>query len=177
MGKYAVINPATGETEKEYLDISDDDLEAAIAAQPVEVLRRLARRHFSDAALRQSALDERDACYRTLGRALARALTPHRGFNATAEAIRKLMKHYRDDGPWRFQRGGPAPADPLMAVMHRALTLDPEVRSRQTIGRALSATRSKSPLSMDGTQPHGASQHRIARKRNAADHQSDHRRR
>ena len=32
MGKYAVINPATGETVKEYPDLSDDDLEAAIAA-------------------------------------------------------------------------------------------------------------------------------------------------
>jgi len=32
MGKYAVINPATGETEKEYDDISDADLEAAIGA-------------------------------------------------------------------------------------------------------------------------------------------------
>jgi succinate-semialdehyde dehydrogenase/glutarate-semialdehyde dehydrogenase len=32
MGKYAVINPATRETEKEYEQISDDDLEAAIAA-------------------------------------------------------------------------------------------------------------------------------------------------
>jgi succinate-semialdehyde dehydrogenase / glutarate-semialdehyde dehydrogenase len=32
MGKYAVINPATGETEKEYPQISDGDLEAAIAA-------------------------------------------------------------------------------------------------------------------------------------------------
>ncbi len=32
MGKYAVINPATGETEKDYPDISDGDLEAAIAA-------------------------------------------------------------------------------------------------------------------------------------------------
>ena len=32
MGKYAVINPATGETVKEYPEISDDDLSAAIAA-------------------------------------------------------------------------------------------------------------------------------------------------
>ncbi len=32
MGKYSVINPATGETEKEYPQISDEDLEAAIAA-------------------------------------------------------------------------------------------------------------------------------------------------
>ena len=32
MGKYAVVNPATGETVKEYPDISDDELEAAIAA-------------------------------------------------------------------------------------------------------------------------------------------------
>src|SRR4051812_24502882 len=32
MGKYAVINPATGETEKEYPTISDEELEAAIAA-------------------------------------------------------------------------------------------------------------------------------------------------
>jgi len=32
MGKYAVINPATGETVKEYPEISDDELEAAIAA-------------------------------------------------------------------------------------------------------------------------------------------------
>ncbi len=32
MSKYAVINPATGETVKEYPQISDDDLEAAIAA-------------------------------------------------------------------------------------------------------------------------------------------------
>jgi len=31
MGKYAVVNPATGETEKEYPDISDGELEAAIA--------------------------------------------------------------------------------------------------------------------------------------------------
>src|SRR3954447_12962859 len=32
MGKYAVINPATGETLKEYPDMSDEELEAAIAA-------------------------------------------------------------------------------------------------------------------------------------------------
>ena len=32
MGKYAVINPATGETEKDYPDISDGDFEAAVAA-------------------------------------------------------------------------------------------------------------------------------------------------
>ena len=32
MGKYAVINPATGETVKEYPEISDDDLGAAIDA-------------------------------------------------------------------------------------------------------------------------------------------------
>ncbi len=32
MGKYAVINPATGETEKDYPEISDSDLEAAMAA-------------------------------------------------------------------------------------------------------------------------------------------------
>jgi succinate-semialdehyde dehydrogenase / glutarate-semialdehyde dehydrogenase len=32
MGKYAVINPATGDTEKDYREISDEDLSAAIAA-------------------------------------------------------------------------------------------------------------------------------------------------
>jgi hypothetical protein len=32
LGKYAVVNPATGETEKEYPDISDGELEAAVAA-------------------------------------------------------------------------------------------------------------------------------------------------
>src|SRR5688572_24486797 len=32
MGKYAVINPATGQTEKEFEQISDDALQAAIAA-------------------------------------------------------------------------------------------------------------------------------------------------
>ena len=32
MGKYAVINPATGKTEKDYPEISDSDLEAAMAA-------------------------------------------------------------------------------------------------------------------------------------------------
>ena len=32
MGKYAVINPATGETVKEYPDLSDEELSAAIAA-------------------------------------------------------------------------------------------------------------------------------------------------
>jgi succinate-semialdehyde dehydrogenase/glutarate-semialdehyde dehydrogenase len=32
MGKYAVINPASGETVKEYAQISDDDLQSAIAA-------------------------------------------------------------------------------------------------------------------------------------------------
>jgi succinate-semialdehyde dehydrogenase/glutarate-semialdehyde dehydrogenase len=32
LGKYAVVNPATGETEKEYPEISDEELEAAIAA-------------------------------------------------------------------------------------------------------------------------------------------------
>ena len=32
MGKYAVINPATGETVKEYPEMSDEELEAAIAA-------------------------------------------------------------------------------------------------------------------------------------------------
>ena len=32
MGKYSVVNPATGETVKEYPQISDEDLSAAIAA-------------------------------------------------------------------------------------------------------------------------------------------------
>ena len=32
MGKYAVVNPATGETEKDYPDLSDSELEGAIAA-------------------------------------------------------------------------------------------------------------------------------------------------
>jgi succinate-semialdehyde dehydrogenase / glutarate-semialdehyde dehydrogenase len=32
MGKYAVINPATGDTVKDYPEISDDDLSAALAA-------------------------------------------------------------------------------------------------------------------------------------------------
>ena len=32
MGKYSVVNPATGETEKDYPQISDEDLSAAIAA-------------------------------------------------------------------------------------------------------------------------------------------------
>src|SRR4051794_6089068 len=32
MGKYSVVNPATGETVKEYPQISDDDLSAALAA-------------------------------------------------------------------------------------------------------------------------------------------------
>jgi succinate-semialdehyde dehydrogenase / glutarate-semialdehyde dehydrogenase len=32
MGKYSVVNPATGETVKEYPQISDKDLSAAIAA-------------------------------------------------------------------------------------------------------------------------------------------------
>ena len=32
MGKYAVVNPATGETVKEYPEISDEELAAAIAA-------------------------------------------------------------------------------------------------------------------------------------------------
>src|SRR5688572_26816118 len=32
MGKYAVINPATGETVKDYPEISDEDLSAAMAA-------------------------------------------------------------------------------------------------------------------------------------------------
>src|SRR5438105_3244930 len=64
------------------------DLEAAIAALPVEELRRLAKRHFSDAALRQHELDERDWCYRAMGRALAKTLPPRRGFYGTAQAIR-----------------------------------------------------------------------------------------
>src|SRR5205085_535237 len=42
------------------------DLEAAIAAQPVEALRRFRDRHLGDAALRQKLLDERDGCYRAL---------------------------------------------------------------------------------------------------------------
>ena len=32
MSKYAVVNPATGETVQEYPEISDEDLSAAIAA-------------------------------------------------------------------------------------------------------------------------------------------------
>jgi succinate-semialdehyde dehydrogenase / glutarate-semialdehyde dehydrogenase len=32
MGKYSVVNPATGETVKEYPQISDEDLSTAIAA-------------------------------------------------------------------------------------------------------------------------------------------------
>src|SRR2546430_269488 len=40
------------------------DLESTITAQPVEVLRSLAMRHLSKAALRQHELNQRDACYR-----------------------------------------------------------------------------------------------------------------
>ena len=32
MSKYSVVNPATGETVKEYPEISDEDLSAAITA-------------------------------------------------------------------------------------------------------------------------------------------------
>ena len=32
MGKYSVVNPATGQTVKEYPQISDEDLSAAITA-------------------------------------------------------------------------------------------------------------------------------------------------
>jgi hypothetical protein len=123
------------------------NLEAAIAEHPVEALRRASARHFSLAALRQRMLDERDACYR----ALASSLPAQRSGYGLAEAIRKEMKRYRDDGSWRFDRGGAPPADPRKRLMHRILTLDqgnegPIIRSRQTIGRALAGTRSKTRL-------------------------------
>jgi hypothetical protein len=90
------------------------DLDAAIAALPVEALR-LAKRRFSDAALRQVALDERDACYRTL----AVGLAPARSGYAMALAIQTALARYRDRGPWRFERGRKAPVDPPRALMHR----------------------------------------------------------
>ena len=118
------------------------DLDRAIVAQPVEVLRGLAKRHFSRAALRQHELNQRDACYR----ALAGILPPKRGGYAIAQAIRAEMRRYRD-GAWRFDRARPAPADPRRALMHRIFELDGgEIRSRGAITRALAATRSKSAL-------------------------------
>jgi len=116
------------------------NFEQAIATQPVEALRR-AKRRFTDAALRQRELNERDGCYR----ALARTLPPARSGYAMARAMQTMLERYRDRGPWRFDRGRKAPADPVMALMHRILTLDREViRSRSTIERGLAGSRSKS---------------------------------
>ena len=134
-------------------DIVPPDLDAAIAALPVEALRQLGTRRFSDAALRQQGLNQRDAAYR----GLAALLPPAGSGYAIALAIRAKLRRYRD-GPWRFEPGREAPSDPVRALMHRILTLDRgKIRSRHTIERALSGTRSKSPERMSDTRPHGQS--------------------
>jgi len=82
------------------------NFDQALAAQPAETLRALAKRRFSRAALRQQELNERDACYR----ALAGALPPKRAGYARQRAIQAKLEAYRT-GPWRFERDRPAPAD------------------------------------------------------------------
>src|SRR5207248_692827 len=105
-----------------------------IAAQPIEVLRGLAKRHFTDEALRQRELAERDNCYRML----ARTLPPRVSGYAMASLIRATLMQYRDRGAWRFERDREPPADPVRALMYRILTLDDgAIRARSTIERAL----------------------------------------
>lgn len=104
---------------------------------PVEELRLLKARYFSDAALRRRALDERDDCLA----AMSADIEGYRSGYALAKAIRAKLLRYESTA-WRFQRGRPAPLDQPLALMHRILELDNgKVRSRRTIAKALAAVR------------------------------------
>ena len=121
--------------------VSAANLEEVIAEQPIEKRRRLRDRHFSRAALRQSMLDERDACLRVL----SDTLPPQPSGYAMAKQIAAELDHYQKDGSWRFDRNRAPPEDPKKAAMWRILTLDNEtIRSRSVIEKALAGSRSKS---------------------------------
>jgi hypothetical protein len=125
------------------------DLEQILARQPIELLKRLASKYCSPAALRDRSLAERDAAYR----GLAAGSIGTSGY-AIQGAVRAFVERYRDRGAWRFDRGRAPPADPRRALAHQILTLDGgRVRSRSTVERALAGVRSNSPPQMNGHLP------------------------
>jgi hypothetical protein len=91
---------------------------AALAWLPVESLERLAP-YLAPSAIRRRRDEERNVCYR----GLAAGLPPANRMRELARAIATEIGRYQH-GRWRFEHGGPPPADPRRALMHRILTLD-----------------------------------------------------
>ena len=94
MGKYAVVNPATGETVKEYPEISDEELAAAIAAADE------AHRNWSPTDLRRRARRAGPEGRRASHRAARDARRDHRARDGQADRAgprrgRLLRRHLR----------------------------------------------------------------------------------
>src|SRR3954454_2186611 len=97
-------------------------LDEQIAAAPVEVLERLAVRHFSRSALRRRRLDARDEDFRELARCVIADGGPITG-QPLARAVLQRVERYEFNA-WPRERNGPEPADQKRAILWRILSLN-----------------------------------------------------
>jgi hypothetical protein len=95
------------------------NLDEQIAAAPVEVMERLAVRHFSRSALRRRRLDARDEDFRELARRVIADGGPIEGAPLAREVLRRAARYAGD--AWPRERSGPEPADPQRAILWRIL--------------------------------------------------------
>src|SRR3954452_17320583 len=93
-----------------------------IAATPVEVLERLAVRHFSRSALRRRRLDVRDEGIREMARHVIADGGPVDGTSLAREVLRRVARYAGD--AWPRERNGPEPTDPQRAIPWRILRLN-----------------------------------------------------
>src|SRR4051812_2184711 len=96
-------------------------LDEQLAAAPVEVLERLAVRHFSRSARRRRRLDARDEDFREVARHVIADGGPITG-QPLARAVLRRVERY-ETTVWPRERNGPEPADPDRAILWRILNL------------------------------------------------------
>jgi hypothetical protein len=99
------------------LVITLDDL---LARQPIEVMERLARLHFSRSALRRCRLDGRDELIRRLACDLIAHGAKPDG-KPLARAVRRALDRYESDA-WPRDHENAEPTDPHRALLWRILT-------------------------------------------------------
>src|SRR4051812_40727925 len=94
-------------------------LDEQLAAAPVEVLERLAVRHFSRSARRRRRLDARDEDFRELARQVIAEGGPIEGTPLAREVLRRVARYAGD--AWPRELSGPEPSDPQHAILWRIL--------------------------------------------------------
>src|SRR4051794_13575030 len=105
-------------------------LDEQLAAAPVEVLERLAVRHFSRSARRRRRLDARDEDFREVARHVIADGGPITG-QPLARAVLRRVERY-ETTVWPRERNGPEPADPDRAILWREFK--PPARNKKTGG-------------------------------------------